>query len=143
LFVQFFIKRKKSVNLFQAAACGIIAALLSIVLKQYKPEYAMAVRLGAGIIIFVLLLTPVKDAIAQIGGLAAEAGLSGGYSALLLKSLGLCIITQFSADVCRDAGEGALAGKIELAGKVTVLAMALPLIGNVAKMAAELIGGAN
>ena len=58
-----------------------------------------------------------------------------------MKTLGICFLTQFAVDSCKDAGESALASKVELAGKVTVVVMALPLFQSIASTAVSLVGG--
>ena len=68
-------------------------------------------------------------------------GISGEYGVILLKTLGVCFLTQLSADSCRDAGEGALAAKVELAGKLFIVILALPLFQQIAGSALSLIGG--
>ncbi len=67
--------------------------------------------------------------------------LSWEYGSILLKGLGVCLLTQTAADSCRDAGETALAGKAELTGKITLLAMSVPLFEKVAMLAAVMING--
>ena len=68
-------------------------------------------------------------------------GVSGEYTIILIKTLGTCFLAQFAADACRDAGESSLASKVELAGKVAVILMALPLFEAIANTAITLIGG--
>ena len=60
---------------------------------------------------------------------------------MLFKALGICYLTQFAADSCRDAGESALAVKAEIAGRIAVLLISLPLLSQVASTAMDLIGG--
>ena len=61
------------------------------------------------------------------------------YLSVLIKAIGVCYLTQFSADSCRDAGESSLAGKVELAGKIAILISALPLLDSVISLAVNLI----
>ena len=69
-----------------------------------------------------------------------RAGVNTEYAEILLKSLGVCLLVQFAADACRDAGESSLAGKIEFAGRVSVAVLALPLFRAVIDLAVSLIG---
>ena len=92
---------------------AILAAILAVMLKKYNPEYSILISLG----------------------------ISGEYGVILLKTLGVCFLTQLSADSCRDAGEGALAAKVELAGKLFIVILALPLFQQIAGSALSLIGG--
>lgn len=65
----------------------------------------------------------------------------GEYGLILFKALGICLITQLASDACRDAGEAALASKADLAGKVTLLVLALPLFQKIGELAVSLING--
>ena len=88
-----------------------------------------------------MILSKISPAISQIRELISAAGISGEYGVILLKTLGVCFLTQLSADSCRDAGEGALAAKVELAGKLFIVILALPLFQQIAGSALSLIGG--
>ena len=72
--------------------------------------------------------------------LLRAAALPGEYAVILFKALGICWLAQFAADSCRDAGESALASKVELAGKTAVLLTTLPLFSAVAELVTELAG---
>lgn len=117
---------------------GVAGAICTVLVKQYKPEYAVFVRIAAGIVIAVLIVTGLADAVNYLSELFSD--FSGAeYIKIMLKALGICLLAQFGADTCRDAGETALASKIELSGKVIVLCLSLPLFTYVAGMVAEII----
>ena len=99
------------------------------------------VSIVAGAIILLQIFLNINPAIQQINGLLSASGLSAEYAAILFKSLGICFLAQFAADSCRDAGESALAAKVELAGKITIVVLALPLFEQIASTAVSLIGG--
>ena len=112
---------------------AILAAILAVMLKKYNPEYSILISLGAGALLLWMILSKISPAISQIRELISAAGISGEYGVILL--------TQLSADSCRDAGEGALAAKVELAGKLFIVILALPLFQQIAGSALSLIGG--
>lgn len=124
-------------NIIIIVSFGIISAVLSLVLKQYKPEYSMFISLAAGILIFISVIAAIEPIISYISELTENAGLSGIYAEVLLKSLAVCYLTQLACDCCRDAGETAIAGKIQIAGKVAVLLMALPIFKSIT----DIVGG--
>ena len=76
----------------------------------------------------------------KIDTLITLAEVNSRHSEILFKSVGICFISQFSADICKDAGEHTLSGKVELAGKITILICALPLIEEVLNTASALLG---
>lgn len=127
-------------SILNIAGVAVIAAAIALLLRQYKQEYAMMVGLATGILIFLYILAQAQPAFRELQSILSNAGVSGEYGAILIKSLGVCFVTQLASDACRDAGETAIATKVELAGKFAVLLLALPLFSQVAKLAAGLVG---
>lgn len=97
------------------------------------------VGLAAGIVIFGLILIKVQPAFSEINRLMSGTNINTEYISILIKSLGICFIVQLASDACRDAGESAIASKVELAGKFAVLLVALPLFSQVAELVLSLI----
>ncbi len=114
-------------NIAALVGVGLVAAVLSIVIKQYKPELGIFISLFAGIIILSAILGVLKPAIDTILELVGMAGLDESYGNVLIKALAVCYVTQIAADSCRDAGEGAIAGKVEMAGKAAIIVISLPM----------------
>lgn len=128
-------------EIIKIVAIAIVCALLCAVLKQYKPEYAIVVQLAASVLILLLVASAMGDLINAIRELINGSGIDTGYLTLLLKALGVAILTQLAADACRDSGETALSNKVELAGKVTILLLCLPLVKAMIQLSAGLIKG--
>ena len=121
------------------AGIAVIAAVLCLVIRQYKPEMALGVGIVSGIVLMgaaVLMLSP---AVELLRSLTASAGLDEGYAALLIKALAVCYITQLAGDCCRDAGESAIAGRLELAGRAAVAVISLPVLTSLAEIVTGLI----
>lgn len=128
-------------NIVGIAGIAICAAVVAAMLRRYHQEYAVLVGIVAGIVILIEILTGIAPAVQQINRLLDAAGVSSQYAVILLKTLGICFLAQFAADACRDAGESALASKMELAGKISIVILSLPLFEQIAKTAVGLIGG--
>lgn len=126
-------------NIVIIASVALIAAVLSIVLKQYKPEYSLFISIGAGILIFLSVLAVIEPVLSFIEELTERAGLESVYGEVLIKSLAICYITQLACDCCKDAGESAIAGKLQIAGKIAVLLIALPMFKSLTEIVAGLI----
>jgi stage III sporulation protein AD len=126
-------------NLIPIIGAGIIAAVLAIVLKQYKPEFGMYISLIAGIIILLVVIRAVPPVLDTMNELIEAVSLSALYGAALLKALAICYITQLACDTCRDSGESAIAAKIEMAGKIAIVLISLPLFASVVDTVSELI----
>jgi stage III sporulation protein AD len=130
-----------TIDILSIAGIAITAAALSVLIRQYRQEYALLLGLGAGILIFFLVLSKAQPAFSEINKLMSGANVNRQYITILIKSLGVCFVAQLTSDACRDAGESAIASKVELAGKFAVLLIALPLFGQVADLAIKLMAG--
>jgi len=128
-------------NIVAVAGIAIIAAIFAAMLKRYHQEYSIILSIAAGIIILFEIFANISPAIRQISTLLSSAGLTSEYTEILFKALGVCFLAQFAADSCRDAGESALASKVELAGKIAIVILSLPLFESIANTAVGLIGG--
>lgn len=118
----------------------VIAALLSVLLKQYKSEYAMAVAIAAGCILFLSIVAGLLSPVFEFYNLFTSLGINNTYFMTAFKALGICLITGFVADICRDFGQTALAGRAELAGRCAVFLLSLPLLTDLLKIAYGWIG---
>lgn len=114
-------------NLYTLAGAGVLAALLAVTVRQYRKELGMAVGLAAGLLLMLYTVVHFSSVLHTLRQFTERAELDGALLEILIRALGVCWITQFAADLCRDAGEGAIAGKVMLAGKIMTLILALPL----------------
>lgn len=121
------------------AGLGILSAMLCVIIRQYKPEMALGVSIACGVLILAAVITMLAPSVQAIAELTDAAGLNGGYAQILLKALAVCYVTQLSADCCRDAGESAIATKIELAGKAAIVIISLPVFTSLTEIVTSLI----
>lgn len=127
-------------NIISISGATLIIATISIMLKKYLPEYRALISISAGLILMSAILIHISPIIYKIKNMVSHMHVNSEYIFILFKSLGICLITQFTGDSCRDAGENSLASKVELAGKLAVLGCAFPLFENIINCALELIG---
>ena len=120
------------------AAC-IVSAVAVLFLKQHRPELAMLLSAAAGALVLVALVSPTLQIAASLGERLSGAGLSEIFK-VLLKVMGICYLTDFAADLCRDFGQSSLASKVELAGKISVIGLCLPLVDTLLSITDKLIG---
>ncbi len=116
------------------AVC-LVAAVLSLAIKQQKGEYAFLISIAAGIIIFLFLIKAVSAPIVVLMQKIEGYGIKSEYFKVAVKALGIGYITSFIADSCRDAGQAGLALKAELAGKCAIFLLSVPLILSVLQTA--------
>lgn len=128
-------------NVAGIAAIAVLAAVIAAMLRRYHQEYAVFISIAAGAVILFAVFSGVAPVVGRVGTLLSSSGLSADYAVILLKTLGICFLAQFAADACRDAGESALASNVELAGKVAIVVLSLPLFEKIVQTAAQLTGG--
>ncbi|PKM79025.1 MAG: stage III sporulation protein AD [Firmicutes bacterium HGW-Firmicutes-13] len=115
-------------GIIQIVALGLLAAVFILVLRESKPELALFLSIAVGVLIFLSLLEHIAGVIHVLEELTVKGNVNLIYLDTLLKIIGIAYIAEFGAQVCRDAGEGTTAGKIEFAGKIFILVLAVPLI---------------
>lgn len=107
---------------------GLITTFLVLVIKEQKPVFAFLLATFTGIVIFIALAGKIAEVIRILEHLATKARVNHLFLTTILKIIGIAYITEFGAQVTRDAGQGSIAAKIELAGKVLILVIAIPII---------------
>ena len=115
-------------DMIQVVGIGMTAVLLTLVVKRSNHELAVQITIVVAGIVFFLVLDKLRMIIELFTEMAKRAGIGEMYLIILLKIIGISYLVEFGAQVCRDAGEGAIASKVELAGKVMILVMAVPII---------------
>lgn len=121
-------------EIVQIAALGMIAAVLIVIVKSNKPEIAIIISIAAGVLIFFLIISRLATVISLLEDYSKRVNIDSIYITTLLKIIGIAYIAEFGAEVCRDAGETNIASKIELAGKVTIVALAVPIITSLLEL---------
>ena len=113
---------------WQIAGFSVCAAVLALVMRRIRPEAAPVLVIAAGAIASLLVLPQLAQIIDSIHALAQSGGVQEAYMTPLFKVAGISLLMDFSAQTCRDAGEDGLAMKVELCGRVMLIALALPVM---------------
>ncbi len=114
-------------NIMQIVAIGIIASILALVVKEYKPELAIQISIVTGLIIFIAMLDKLNSVLTVLKLYAAKADIDILYFSTILKVIAIAYITEFGAQICRDSGEVSIGAKVEFAGKVLIMVLAIPI----------------
>ena len=109
---------------------GLIALIIIIIVKQYRPEFTMYVSVAAGIIILLLVMDKLSSIIDLLTNLANKTSINNEFIFLLIKITGIAILTEFASSVCKDSGETAIASKVDMGGKIIIIAMPIPIIAS-------------
>lgn len=114
-------------SILQVCGFAILGIVTVTVLKGFRAEYATVVSLLAGILLLVFTAAPLSSVLQSVLGIAEDTGFSV-YSSVILKSMGIGILAQTTADVCRDSGVGTIASKVEFSAKVIILLLCVPIL---------------
>ena len=109
---------------------GITALIIVIILKQYKPEFAVYTSIIAGIAILLLSLSQMSGVINLLKDISSRASISSEFLGIILKITGIAILTEFAVSICQDSGESAIANKIDIGGKIMIITMSIPIISS-------------
>lgn len=109
---------------------GLIALILIIILKQYKPEFVIYVSLIAGALIMLISFSKISGIIDLINNLSSRLSVHREFITLLIKITGIAIITEFAVSICKDSNETAIASKVDMGGKVIMVSMSVPIIAG-------------
>ena len=126
-------------EIWQIVGLALIVTIYSVVLKQFRPEIALQLSILAGATIFILILSKIKVVIDLLQSLAVQANINSYYLLIVLKIVGVAYLAEFGAQICRDAGEGALATKIEIAAKIGVIVLAIPILVAITESLVRLV----
>ena len=118
---------------------GLIALIIIILLKQYKPEFAIYISLLTGALIILLLVDQLTGIVNLIQSIAGKANINSQFLALLIKITGIAFLSEFAVSMCRDSGEGAIASKIELGSKIIIISMSIPIISSLLEIILEIL----
>ena len=115
-------------GIFQVVATGVLGAVLAITIKKQSPEIALIITIASSVLIFLMvlpMLTEVVGVLSRVGEM-----LDGGmqYVSLAFRVIGVAYIAELGASVCADAGETAIAAKIDLGGRVIIMVLAMPVV---------------
>ena len=118
---------------------GLISLIIIIIIKQYKPEFAIYVSIIAGILIIYLIFNKLEGIINLLKTISNKSGINNEFLELLLKITGIAFLAEFAINLCKDSGEGAIASKIEMGTKVIIVSMSIPIISSLLEVITKLL----
>ena len=118
---------------------GLIALILIIIIKQYRPEFALYISLIAGALILYFALDEIKNVIELLKQICEKSGINSKFLSILIKMTGIAFLSEFAISICKDAGEGAIASKVELGSKAIIISMSVPIIYNLLEVILKIL----
>ena len=117
-------------EIVKIAGIGLISLIVIVVIKQYRPEFAIYVSIVAGLLIMGIVISKLSGIVEILKNLTNKASLNASFLGILIKITGIAILTEFTTSICKDAGEGAIATKVDLGGKIIIMSMSIPIIST-------------
>ena len=118
---------------------ALIALIIIIMLKQYKPEYAIFISILTGILILFLVMDRLTGIINLIESIQDKFSINTQFIALLIKITGIAFLSEFAISVCKDSGEAAIASKIEIGSKIIIISMSVPIISSLLEIILKIL----
>ena len=127
----------EGIKVIMAALAGVF---LAAVLKSVKSEMTMLVAAGVSVLILFYILSGLSVIVEQLKMLQGYIGISGKYIGILVKMIGISYMTQLAADICRDNGQTAVTGQLEVVCKITIAALGMPVVLTLFEVVTKCIG---
>ncbi len=126
-------------ELMRIVGLGLMATVLLIVVREERKDIGVVLRLAIGAAILLLLIPDIARVMSAFVHISELAHIPAQYLALLLKVVGISYITVFVAQLAQDSGEAGTGMRVELAGKIVILVLAIPLIAAITETVLRLI----
>ncbi len=118
---------------------ALVALIIIILLKQYRPEFAIYISLLTGVLILLLVMDRLTGIITLLQSLANKASINSAFLAILIKITGIAFLAEFAVSICKDSGEGAIASKIEIGSKIIIISMSIPIISSLLEVILKIL----
>ena len=115
-------------EIVKVVAFAFIALFIVLILKERKQELAIQVSILAGIFIFLFLINKITIILQILQQLSLKANIDFIYLNTVFKILGIAYLSSFCSQICNDAGESSIGSKVEFAGKILILVLAIPIL---------------
>lgn len=115
-------------SMLQIGIIGIAGSIIAIIFQQNNREYSIIIGIGIAVIIFASIMSKVEVIVSTIHQIQSYMNMEVEYIQVILKMLGITYIAEFASNVCKDCGYGNIASQIELFGKLSILALSMPIL---------------
>lgn len=121
-------------TIIQVVLVGVICTVVVLAVKRNRPDFAVLVSIGASVLLITMVLPGLRSALGLLQNLGSHLDTRIPYVTMVIQILGIAYMAEIGAQICADAGEGAIASKIEMAGKVLIMVAAGPVLLDVLQM---------
>ncbi len=128
-------------NIIAICAAAVVSSVLAVLLKKHNAEYSLILTVCSASLILAYIISSVVLAITNIQEIFVRSQLDTSYIIILLKCVGICFLTEFTCDCCKDASQNALSSVVLMSGRICVLITAFPLFDEFLSLSLGLSGG--
>ena len=132
-------KGSEVMDIVKIVGIALVSLIIIILLKQYKPEFAIYISLLTGVLILILVMDKLTGIINLINSIVSKSNINTEFITLLIKITGIAFLSEFAVSICKDSGEAAIASKIEIGSKIIIISMAIPILSSLLELILELL----
>ena len=132
-------KGSEVMDIVKIVGIALVSLIIIILLKQYKPEFAIYISLLTGVLILILVMDKLTGIINLIDSIVSKSNINTEFITLLIKITGIAFLSEFAVSICKDSGEAAIASKIEIGSKIIIISMAIPILSSLLELILELL----
>lgn len=132
-------KKGQIMEIIKIVGIALIALVIIIMLKQYRPEYAIFISILTGVLILILVMDRLTGIINLIQSIEDKFSINTQFIALLIKITGIAFLSEFAVSICKDSGEAAIASKIEIGSKIIIISMSIPIISSLLEIILKIL----
>lgn len=126
-------------EIIKIVGISIFAVIMIIILKNYRPEMALVLSIVTGIGIMLFAIYKMSSVINILNDLVTKSGINKDFLLIIIKVIGIAYIVEFGKNICIDAGQSSIATKLEMAGKVIIVVLTIPLISSLVNVLTGLV----
>lgn len=126
-------------EIIKIVGVSIFAVIMIIILKGYRPEMALVLSIVTGIGIMLFAIYKMSSVINILNDLVTKSGINKDILLIIIKVIGIAYIVEFGKNICIDAGQSSIATKLEMAGKVIIVVLTIPLISSLVNVLTGLV----
>ncbi len=126
-------------TIFKIVSIALITCVACLIVKPIRSDFAIFISIVGGIIIIFYLLSYLSSIFNIFDNIFEISGINSSLYGIILKIIGIGYLTEFTASICNDTGNGSLGDKVLLGGKIIILVMALPIVTSILDIVMELL----
>ena len=127
------------IEIFKIIGIALTLAVAVVILRQTKPELAPILLMAGGVLLSFYIVDMLEDVFGVFSKILETTHIDSALFVTLLKIVGIAYLTEFSASICNDSGNSSIAQKLQLAGKLTIFVLSIPIITKLVDLLVGLI----